>query len=69
MGELLHARMRKSSSSVMLTELISGVQMMARELPPKSANLASMSPKVRVTERRPGKARWGPRMKLCSSPS
>lgn len=61
--------MRKSSSSLITTDFISGVQMMARELPPNSANLASMSPKVRVTESRPGKARCGPRMKLCSSPS
>jgi hypothetical protein len=61
--------MMKSSSSVTVMLVTSGSQTMARGFPLNSGSLAYMSPKVRVTDSRPGKARCGPRMKVCSSPS
>jgi len=65
----IHPKIIKSSSSVMFTLTTSGSQTIARELPPNYANFASISPKVRVTESRPGKALCGPKIKLCSYPS
>jgi hypothetical protein len=47
----------KSSYYVTLMCMTSGWQMMALGLPPNSGSLASMSPKVLVTDSLPGKAR------------
>jgi len=54
---------------VIVIDSISGVHTIALGLPPNYTSLASISPKVRVTDNLPGKARCGPRIKVCSSPS
>jgi hypothetical protein len=60
MEKKLQAKRMKSSFSVIVKEYISGVQTIALEFPPNYASLASISPKVLVTDSLPGKARCGP---------
>ena len=52
--------MIKSCFSLILKALISGSAMTTLGLPPNRSNLASMSPNVLATERRPGKTLYGP---------
>ena len=58
----------KSSYSVIVKEVISGWQMIALGLPPNWIILASISPKVLVTDNLPGATRWGPNTNLCCYP-
>lgn len=58
----LHASRMKSSFSVMVKEYISGKHTIVLGFPPNSAYLASISPKVLVTDNLPGKARKGPKI-------
>jgi len=52
----------KSSFSVIVKEYISGEHTIVLGFPPNSANLASISPNVLVTDSLPGKALKGPRI-------
>ena len=62
-------RTMKSCSFWMRKHFSSGVAITTMGLPPNSGIFASMSPKVRETESRPGKTRMGPRStSLASSP-
>lgn len=65
----VHPSIMKSLSFVSLNDRISGVEMIARGLPPYSGSLASISPNVLVTESLPGNTRCGPIIKANSCPS
>ena len=56
---MLLANNIKSKLSFILIEFISGCAMTTPLFPPNFSNLASMSPKLRVTDNLPGRTLWG----------
>lgn len=63
-----HPRTIKSWFALILNESTSGTDITTFGFPPYRGNLASMSPKVRVTDSLPGKTRYGPKTVYSVSP-
>lgn len=58
----------KSWCSSIFKQEISGVAIITFAFPPNYSAFASKSPIDRVTDNRPGKTRWGPKITLPFNP-